>query len=111
MTQTSAANSNYAYTATVTFTADPTGLAGGNDTGVQITFGVNGAIFPAEVLFDVYPQPNPQPTGGTANAASAGQAPPSVVAPGSYVAIYGAALAGNKWVKGNCDVRISERTW
>ncbi len=36
----------------------------------------------------------PQPT-GVANAASAGQATPQVVAPGSYVAIYGTALAGN----------------
>src|SRR6185437_13790257 len=35
----------------------------------------------------------PQPT-GIANAASAGQAIPSVVAPGSYVAIYGTNLAG-----------------
>jgi uncharacterized protein (TIGR03437 family) len=36
----------------------------------------------------------PQPTGGIANAASAGQATPSVVSLGSYVAIYGIALAG-----------------
>jgi uncharacterized protein (TIGR03437 family) len=36
----------------------------------------------------------PQPTGGIANAASAGQAPPSVIAPGSYIAIYGTKLAG-----------------
>ena len=36
----------------------------------------------------------PQPTGGIANAASAGQAIASVVSPGSYVAIYGTALAG-----------------
>jgi uncharacterized protein (TIGR03437 family) len=36
----------------------------------------------------------PQPT-GIANAASAGQATPSVVAPGSYVAIYGTGLAGS----------------
>jgi uncharacterized protein (TIGR03437 family) len=36
----------------------------------------------------------PQPTGGIANAASAGQATPSVVSPGAYVAIYGAGLAG-----------------
>lgn len=36
----------------------------------------------------------PQPTGGIANAASAGQATPSVVGLGSYVAIYGFALAG-----------------
>jgi hypothetical protein len=36
----------------------------------------------------------PQPT-GIANAASAGQAIPQVVAPGSYVAIYGTNLAGN----------------
>jgi uncharacterized protein (TIGR03437 family) len=35
----------------------------------------------------------PQPT-GIANAASAGQAVPGVVAPGSYVAIYGTGLAG-----------------
>jgi uncharacterized protein (TIGR03437 family) len=38
--------------------------------------------------------PIPQPTGGIANAASASQATPSVVSPGSYVAIYGTALAG-----------------
>jgi uncharacterized protein (TIGR03437 family) len=37
----------------------------------------------------------PQPTGGIANAASAGQATPSVVSLGSYVAIYGTALAGS----------------
>jgi uncharacterized protein (TIGR03437 family) len=37
----------------------------------------------------------PQPTGGIANAASAGAATPSVVSIGSYVAIYGHALAGN----------------
>jgi uncharacterized protein (TIGR03437 family) len=37
----------------------------------------------------------PRPTGGIANAASAGQATPSVVAAGSYIAIYGAGLAGN----------------
>jgi len=36
----------------------------------------------------------PQPT-GVANAASAGQAIPGVVAPGSYIAIYGTGLAGN----------------
>ena len=36
----------------------------------------------------------PLPT-GIANAASAGQATPQVVAPGSYIAIYGAGLAGN----------------
>jgi len=36
----------------------------------------------------------PQPTGGIANAASAGQATPGVVALGAYVAIYGANLAG-----------------
>ncbi len=36
----------------------------------------------------------PQPT-GIANAASAAQAPAQVVAPGSYVAIYGTGLAGN----------------
>jgi uncharacterized protein (TIGR03437 family) len=36
----------------------------------------------------------PQANGGIANAASAGQAPPSVVSLGSYVAIYGTALAG-----------------
>ncbi len=37
----------------------------------------------------------PQPTGGIANAASAGQATPSVVGIGSYVAIYGRALGDN----------------
>jgi len=37
----------------------------------------------------------PAPTGGIANAASAGQATPSVVTPGSYIAIYGTGLAGN----------------
>jgi uncharacterized protein (TIGR03437 family) len=37
----------------------------------------------------------PLPTGGIANAASAGQATPSVVTPGSYIAIYGAGLAGS----------------
>ena len=37
----------------------------------------------------------PSPTGGIANAASAGQATPSVVSPGSYIAIYGNGLAGN----------------
>jgi uncharacterized protein (TIGR03437 family) len=36
----------------------------------------------------------PQTT-GIANAASAGQATPQVVAPGSYIAIYGTGLAGN----------------
>lgn len=36
----------------------------------------------------------PQPT-GVANAASAAHATPGVVAPGSYVAIYGTGLAGN----------------
>ena len=36
----------------------------------------------------------PQPT-GVANAASAGESIPQVVAPGSYVAIYGTSLAGN----------------
>ncbi len=41
----------------------------------------------------------PQPTGGIANAASAGQATPSVVGIGSYIAIYGVALAG----KGNAS--------
>lgn len=37
----------------------------------------------------------PRPTGGIANAASAGQAMPSVVAAGSYIAIYGTGMAGN----------------
>ncbi len=36
----------------------------------------------------------PEPT-GTANAASAGQAVPGVVAPGSYIAIYGTGMAGS----------------
>ena len=36
----------------------------------------------------------PLPTGGIANAASGGQAPVSVVTPGSYIAIYGTNLAG-----------------
>ena len=40
-------------------------------------------------------QPLPQPTGGIANAASAGQAPPGVVGLGYYIAIYGKLLAGS----------------
>ena len=40
------------------------------------------------------PNAAPQPT-GIANAASAAQAVPDVVAPGSYIAIYGTGLAGN----------------
>lgn len=37
----------------------------------------------------------PQPTGGIANAASAGQATPGVVGLGTYIAIYGKLLAGS----------------
>jgi len=36
----------------------------------------------------------PEPTEGIANAASGGQAPPGIITPGSYIAIYGSGLAG-----------------
>lgn len=56
------------------------------------------AASPVTQSFTLNPAVNssgvPLPTGGIANAASASQATPSVVSPGSYVAIYGTALAG-----------------
>ena len=92
LTQTSVENSKYTYTATITFTGNPAGLAGTNDYNETVVFGVNGAVNAAVVLFEIeqaYAQ-----IGGITNAASSSQAPPSVVAPGSYVSIYGTALAG-----------------
>jgi uncharacterized protein (TIGR03437 family) len=92
MVQTSVENSKYTYSATITFTGDPAGLAGTYSYDESVVFGVNGAIASFAVLLDIdqsYAQ-----IGGITNAASASQASPSVIAPGSYVSIYGTALAG-----------------
>lgn len=82
-----------AYTASVTISANPKNIAAGTYTGT-VNFNSGGGIASVAVTMVVTDAPVPQPTGGIANAASAGQATPSFVSPGSYVAIYGTALAG-----------------
>jgi len=96
MTQAALTGLLYTYTAAVTVSADPTGIAVGSIYTGTINFTSAGSIVSVPVTLNVTaPSVSlPQPTGGIANAASAGQATPSVVAPGSYVAIYGTALAG-----------------
>ncbi|HVW11884.1 MAG TPA: hypothetical protein VHC90_25055 [Bryobacteraceae bacterium] len=77
--------------ADVQISVNPAGLALGAYTGT-VNFSAGGGIASVAVALNV--TPGPQPTGGIANAASAGQAAPSVVSPGSYIAIYGTGLAG-----------------
>jgi len=95
MTQTSVANSVYTYSATVTVQATPGGNAAGAVYGGTAVFSVAGETVSLPVSMSIAAQPLPQPTSGIANAASASQAPPSVVSLGSYVAIYGTLLAGS----------------
>jgi uncharacterized protein (TIGR03437 family) len=96
MTQASYAGFLYTYTATITVSADPTGIPAGSSYGGTINFNAGSGIASLPVTFNVNAQPSnlPLPTGGIANAASGGQAPVSVVTPGSYIAIYGTNLAG-----------------
>ncbi len=78
--------------ADVQISVNPAGLAPGNYSGM-VNFNGGGGIASVAVALNV--TLGPQPTGGIANAASAGQATPSVVSPGSYIAIYGTGLAGS----------------
>jgi uncharacterized protein (TIGR03437 family) len=96
MTQSSFQNLQYTYTASVTISVNPAApdITAGKYTGT-VNFRSGGGIASESVAMDVAAVPVPQPTGGIANAASAGQAIASVVSPGSYVAIYGTALAGS----------------
>ena len=94
MTQASLTNFLYTYTATVTISVNPAGIAAGSAYTGTVNFSVGNGLASVPVTLNVTAPPLPQPTGGIANAASASQATPSLVSPGSYVAIYGAALAG-----------------
>ncbi len=94
LSQVSFANLLGTYTGTVAVTVNPSGLTAGTYTGT-VNFNSGGSIASVAVTMDITSVPVPQPTGGIANAASAGQAIPSVIATGSYIAIYGTALAGN----------------
>lgn len=94
-TQGANSGSSYTYSTTVTVKADPSSLTAGNVyTGVVNVQSGNG-IVSVPITFTITAQPVPQPTGGIANAASAGQATPSLVSLGSYIAIYGTALGGS----------------
>ncbi len=94
MTQTSHVDSLYTYSATFTVQGDPTGIADGTTYTGAINLTVAGTMGSLPVTMNVAKAaPLPQPTGGIANAASGGQATPSVVTPGSYVAIYGTDMA------------------
>ena len=95
MTQASLTNFLYTYTAAVTVSADPTGISAGNTYTGTVNFAAGNGLVSVPVTLNITGPPVPQPTGGIANAASANQATPSVVSPGSYVAIYGTALAGS----------------
>ncbi len=88
------ANSLYTYKATITIKADPTGIAAGSKYTGAVNLVAAGSIVSVPVTLNVSAPVPPQPTGGIANAASGGQALASVIAPGSYIAIYGTALAG-----------------
>ena len=94
MTQASLSGLQYTYSATIAIRGDPAGLPGGTTDAGTINFTSAGSIVSVPVTLNVSSQPLPSPTGGIANAASAGQAQASVIAPGSYVAIYGTAMAG-----------------
>jgi len=93
MTQASLSGLLYTYTAMVTVTGDPTGLGAGSVFHGTINFNSGGNIVSVPVDLTVNSNPLPSPTGGIVNAAGGSQATASVVSPGSYVAIYGAALA------------------
>ncbi len=96
MTQASYANFLYTYTATITISGNPTGIAALSAYTGTVNFSAGSGIVSVPVTLNVTAAvTGPQPTGGIANAASGGQAPPSVVSPGSYVAIYGSGMAGN----------------
>ncbi len=71
---------------TLQVAASENGLTSGADSDIETSETVTVAAAPNGAA--------PQPT-GIANAASAGQAIPSIVTPGSYVAIYGTNLAGS----------------
>src|SRR6185312_16240116 len=94
MTQSSTEGLFYTYSTTLTVKADPAHLAAGSTYTGTVNLNSVGGIISVPVTFTVSAEATPQPTGGIANAASGGQAVASVVAPGSYVAIYGTGLAG-----------------
>ena len=94
MTQASYAGFLYTYTATVSITGNPNGILVGSSYTGAVNFSAGSGIISVPVTFNVTAQVLPAPTGGIANAASAGQATPSVVSLGSYIAIYGTQLAG-----------------
>jgi uncharacterized protein (TIGR03437 family) len=77
--------------------AKVTPLAAGtcNITATQAGNTVYAAANPVTQSFTINPAPSVPQVTGIANAASAGQAPPQVVASGTFVAIYGTALGGN----------------
>jgi len=95
MTQASYAGFLYTYTATVTISGDPTGIAANSSYTGAVNFSAGGGVVSLPITLNVTALAAPQPTGGIANAASGGQAVASVVSPGSYVAIYGSGMAGN----------------
>jgi len=95
MTQASYAGFLYTYMATVNISTDPTGIAGASVYTGTVNISSGSGLVSVPVTMNVSSQPLPQPTGGIANAASAGQATSEVVGLGTYIAIYGKSLAGS----------------
>jgi uncharacterized protein (TIGR03437 family) len=95
MTQASYAGFLYTYTATVNINGSTTGVTAATTETGTVNISSGGGIVSVPVTLNITALPLPQPTGGIANAAGGGQSAASVVAPGSYVAIYGTLLAGN----------------
>jgi uncharacterized protein (TIGR03437 family) len=91
MTQASYSDSLYTYTSPVSITLDPMFAGNGFVYLGSVIFDVNGALASLPITMSIGAVP--QAT-GIANAASSGQATPSVVAAGSYMAIYGTGLSG-----------------
>ncbi len=94
MTLSSQSGGLYTWTNTVNVTAYSTYFDAGSTTQAAVTFSVGGPPATLPVTVNISPFSNPAAT-GIANAASGGQATPSVVAPGSYIAIYGTDLGAN----------------
>ncbi len=92
MTLASSLGSLYTYTAQVNMSFNATSLFPGQIDLGTITFSANGAPASLPVVFSN--NPAAQLT-GIVNAASGAQGTPSVVAPGSYMAIYGSGLGGS----------------
>ena len=92
MTLVSHDGSLYTYTAQVTITLNPASSPNGFVYLASVNLAANGATATVPVIMNLGNVPQ---TTGITNAASAGQAPPAVVAAGSYLTIYGTGLSGS----------------